>query len=305
MKPGAYAAKRSLAKRPRAAIRLDEDRAIDDTQGEIGVMDQRIGDIRVVDGESPIDFRDSLTRPTLIGKPLGKLRRDVLVRLFSFDAGHRPRRAAQERLERDRPVAEREIDDFGSRQLPSRVRLAERMLRVEDQVAGRGVRDARLEQVDERVRFLLCRTLGAHDALDERDQLFSIRARRRIGPHLAILIQIAAVERLAAEKCVACRRDAPTVTDEEVAQLHPQVPDWELIEVEGIRRLRRAFPFDDFAGALAFTQKVGEAAEEEGHHPALLTEWGRTTVTWWTHKIRGLHRNDFVMAAKTDALYQG
>jgi 4a-hydroxytetrahydrobiopterin dehydratase len=113
------------------------------------------------------------------------------------------------------------------------------------------------------------------------------------------------VERLAQEKCVACRRDAPTVTDEEVAELSPQVPDWDLIEIDGIKRLRRVFLFDDFAGALAFTQKVGEAAEEEGHHPALLTEWGRTTVTWWTHKIRGLHRNDFVMAAKTDALYQG
>ena len=64
------------------------------------------------------------------------------------------------------------------------------------------------------------------------------------------------------------------------------------------------FSVDDFAQALEFTNKVGELAEEEGHHPALLTEWGRTTVTWWTHKIRGLHRNDFIMAAKTDELYQ-
>jgi len=55
---------------------------------------------------------------------------------------------------------------------------------------------------------------------------------------------------------------------------------------------------------LEFTNKVGELAEKEGHHPALLTEWGRTTVTWWTHKIKGLHRNDFIMAAKTDELYQ-
>ncbi len=51
-------------------------------------------------------------------------------------------------------------------------------------------------------------------------------------------------------------------------------------------------------------EKVGELAEEEGHHPALLTKWGRTTVTWWTHKIKGLHRNDFIMAAKTDEPYQ-
>ena len=111
-------------------------------------------------------------------------------------------------------------------------------------------------------------------------------------------------EALTAEKCVACRRDAPTVTDAEVAELHPQIPEWELAEVDGIKRLIRVFPFDDFAQALEFTRVVGEIADAEGHHPALLTEWGRTTVSWWTHKIKGLHRNDFIMAAKTDELYQ-
>jgi 4a-hydroxytetrahydrobiopterin dehydratase len=110
------------------------------------------------------------------------------------------------------------------------------------------------------------------------------------------------VERLTEQKCVACRRDAPTATDEEIAELRVQIPDWELVELDGIKRLQRVFPADDFAQALAFTTQVGELAEEEGHHPALLTEWGRTTVTWWTHKIRGLHRNDFIMAAKTDEL---
>jgi 4a-hydroxytetrahydrobiopterin dehydratase len=103
-------------------------------------------------------------------------------------------------------------------------------------------------------------------------------------------------------KCVACDKDAPKVTDDEVAELHPQIPDWEIIEVDGVRRLERVFPFGDFRQALDFTQEVGALAEEEGHHPALLTEWGRTTVTWWTHKIKGLHRNDFIMAAKTDQL---
>jgi 4a-hydroxytetrahydrobiopterin dehydratase len=111
------------------------------------------------------------------------------------------------------------------------------------------------------------------------------------------------MQRLAEMKCVACRRDAPTVTDVELAELRPQVPAWDLVEEDGIMRLRRTFQFDDFAQALAFTTQVGEIAEEEGHHPALLTEWGRTTVTWWTHKIKGLHRNDFVMAAKSDELY--
>ena len=109
-------------------------------------------------------------------------------------------------------------------------------------------------------------------------------------------------EMLTQMKCVACRRDAPTVTDDELAELHAQVPDWDIVELDGIKRLRRVFSADDFAQALEFTNRVAELAEEEGHHPALLTEWGRTTVTWWTHKIKGLHRNDFIMAAKTDQL---
>jgi 4a-hydroxytetrahydrobiopterin dehydratase len=111
------------------------------------------------------------------------------------------------------------------------------------------------------------------------------------------------MEPLARMRCVACRRDAPTVTDTELAELQPQIPGWELVDLDGIKRLRRVFPFRDFAEALAFTNAVGGIAEDEGHHPALLTEWGRVTVTWWTHKIKGLHRNDFIMAAKTDELY--
>lgn len=109
---------------------------------------------------------------------------------------------------------------------------------------------------------------------------------------------------LTEQKCEACRADAPHVTDEEIQELRPQVPEWQLHERDGIRQLEREFSFDDFAEALAFTNRVGEAAEAEGHHPALLTEWGKVTVTWWTHKIGGLHRNDFIMAAKTDELYQ-
>ena len=111
------------------------------------------------------------------------------------------------------------------------------------------------------------------------------------------------METLTQMKCVACRKNAPTMTDSEIAEFHPQVSDWHIVELDGIKRLRRVFVFDDFAQALRFTNKVGELAEEEGHHPALLTEWGRTTVTWWTHKIKGLHRNDLIMAAKTDGLY--
>jgi len=111
------------------------------------------------------------------------------------------------------------------------------------------------------------------------------------------------MDSLAQRKCTACRAGAPTVTDAEMAELHPQVPRWQVIERDGIRRLERMFAFPNFASALRFTAAIGALAEEEGHHPALVTEWGRVTVTWWTHKIRGLHRNDFIMAAKTDRLY--
>ena len=104
-------------------------------------------------------------------------------------------------------------------------------------------------------------------------------------------------------RCVACRKGEPTVTDEEIAEFQPQVPEWQVVERDAIKRLERVFKFPNFASALAFTNRVGKLAEEEGHHPAILTEWGRVTVTWWTHKIKGLHRNDFIMAAKTDGLY--
>ena len=110
------------------------------------------------------------------------------------------------------------------------------------------------------------------------------------------------MEPLTQQRCVACNRDSPRVTDEEIAALHPQVPDWELVEVDGVARLQRVFPAESFAAALAFTNRVGELAEAERHHPLLVTEWGRTTVVWWTHKIKGLHVNDFIMAAKTDEL---
>ena len=104
-------------------------------------------------------------------------------------------------------------------------------------------------------------------------------------------------------KCTACRGGEPTLTDAQVAELHPQVPNWQVVERDDIKRLEWTFKFDNFVHALTFTNKVGELAEEEGHHPAILTEWGRVTVTWWTHKIKGLHQNDFIMAAKSDQAY--
>ena len=108
---------------------------------------------------------------------------------------------------------------------------------------------------------------------------------------------------LAQGQCEACRVGVPTVTEQERDELLLQVPEWKVVTRGDIQRLERVFKFPDFVTALAFTNKVGALAEEQGHHPDLLTEWGRVTVTWWSHKIKGLHRNDFVMAAKCDQSY--
>jgi len=108
---------------------------------------------------------------------------------------------------------------------------------------------------------------------------------------------------LSEQACEACRADAPLVGDEELQRLLPAIPDWRVIEVDGVRQLTREFGFKNFAQALAFTNRVGDLAEAENHHPALLTEWGKVTVTWWTHKIRGLHSNDLILAARSDQVY--
>jgi len=107
---------------------------------------------------------------------------------------------------------------------------------------------------------------------------------------------------LADKTCEACKAGSPQATADEMANFMAQLPDWEIIEVEGVRRLQRTYRFDDFVQALSFTNRVGGIAEAENHHPSILTEWGAVTVTWWTHKIKGLHANDFVMAARTDGL---
>lgn len=107
---------------------------------------------------------------------------------------------------------------------------------------------------------------------------------------------------IAQQKCTACTKDAPQVTDEEVYQLKPQIPEWHIVDVDRVPHLERTYKFPNFKTALEFTNSVGEIAEAEGHHPALLTEWGKVKVSWWTHAISGLHKNDFIMAAKTDQI---
>jgi 4a-hydroxytetrahydrobiopterin dehydratase len=109
---------------------------------------------------------------------------------------------------------------------------------------------------------------------------------------------------LASGNCIPCRGGIPPLTEAEIAELLPQIPAWEVVAQNNILRLQRVFKFKNFADALAFTNKIAALAEKHDHHPRLVTEWGRVTVQWWTHVIKGLHRNDFIMAAKTDALVQ-
>jgi len=109
---------------------------------------------------------------------------------------------------------------------------------------------------------------------------------------------------LAAGKCVACRGGEPMLTEAEIEELKFHVPEWQVKSVDGMNRLERIFKFKNFAQALEFTNKIGAIAEEEDHHPRIITEWGRVTLQWWTHIIKGLHKNDFIMAAKADELYE-
>ncbi len=102
-------------------------------------------------------------------------------------------------------------------------------------------------------------------------------------------------------KCIACRKGDPALTDSEIAELNPQIPEWEIIEVDGVKRLQRVFKLKNYVEAVALTNKIALIAEKEDHHPLIVLEWGKVTVQWWTHVIRGLHQNDFIMAAKVDA----
>ncbi|ADN76781.1 pterin-4-alpha-carbinolamine dehydratase [Ferrimonas balearica DSM 9799] len=107
---------------------------------------------------------------------------------------------------------------------------------------------------------------------------------------------------LSQQTCEACQAGAPKVSDDELASLMKQLPDWSAPVRDGVLQLERVYKFKNFKQAWAFANQVAELAEAEFHHPGILLEWGKVTVTWWTHAIGGLHKNDFIMAAKTDAL---
>ena len=108
---------------------------------------------------------------------------------------------------------------------------------------------------------------------------------------------------LSAERCEACRSDSPLVSGAEQHELSAVLPDWEIVEVNAVPRLRRTFRLKDWMSAVRFANQVADAAEAEDHHPTILIAWGKVTVTWWTHAIKGLHRNVFVMAAKSDHIF--
>jgi 4a-hydroxytetrahydrobiopterin dehydratase len=102
--------------------------------------------------------------------------------------------------------------------------------------------------------------------------------------------------------CVMVTPRTPRLDQKEIDRLIPQIPDWQIVSKDDVPRLEKVFRFKDFNEALIFTNRVGQIADAENHHPAVLTEWGKVTVSWWTHAIHGLHLNDFIMAARTDNL---
>ena len=107
---------------------------------------------------------------------------------------------------------------------------------------------------------------------------------------------------LTAKSCVPCRGGIPPLTEEKARELSAAVPSWALLE-SGTRLVRR-FEFQDFRAAMEFVNRVADLAEEEGHHPDFAIHWNKVELTLWTHKIGGLHENDFILAAKIDALLE-
>ena len=109
------------------------------------------------------------------------------------------------------------------------------------------------------------------------------------------------VSDLAESSCEACRIDAPLVSDDEASVLIKEIEGWYLID-DGVKKLKKEFNFSSYSDSKDFTNKVADMADQEDHHPQIILEWGKVTVIWWSHKIKGLHKNDFICAAKTNNL---
>ena len=107
---------------------------------------------------------------------------------------------------------------------------------------------------------------------------------------------------LAKQKCEACTIDAPLVDEKRFPEILNDLDGWEIIYGE-TNILSKTFSFSSYSNSVKFTMDITKLAEEEDHHPEIVLEWGKVTVSWWSHKIKGLHKNDFIAAAKTDALF--
>lgn len=101
-------------------------------------------------------------------------------------------------------------------------------------------------------------------------------------------------------RCEACGPDSAPVAAAQHARLLEQLPGWSVVTADGVEQLRKTFSTGNFVDALTLANRIGELAEAENHHPQLVVEWGRLTVSWWTHVIGGLHVNDFIMAARCE-----
>jgi 4a-hydroxytetrahydrobiopterin dehydratase len=99
------------------------------------------------------------------------------------------------------------------------------------------------------------------------------------------------------------RDQSEGLTPEQVTTYNAELPDWKIVQVKTVDRIRRSFKFKNFSQAIEFTNLVGEISEEQDHHPVIVLEWANARISWWTHTVKGLSENDFIMAAKTDALY--
>jgi 4a-hydroxytetrahydrobiopterin dehydratase len=107
---------------------------------------------------------------------------------------------------------------------------------------------------------------------------------------------------LAGKQCVPCKGGVEPLKGQALSDLVKQLKDgWQVVDD---RHLEKEYKFKNFKQALEFVNKVGEIAESQGHHPDIFLAWGKVKLMLWTHKIGGLHENDFILAAKADAIYQ-
>ncbi len=111
------------------------------------------------------------------------------------------------------------------------------------------------------------------------------------------------METLAQEQCVPCTGDVPRLNDDEIKELHMNAPMWEVADAEDGKQLQRSFDFERYPDGLIFATRVGRLAQEQDHHPTITISFKKVLLEWNTHAIKGLHRNDFIMAAKSDEAY--